>query len=285
MAKCNPIDPSIIDSGVASFEQYMRKTISSIECCMPGMILEFNRKTHIALVQPLCNHTTNIGESIERKPIRIHVWRYACGGKIIDLPMKKGDTGWIIASDYDTFTQKRYNSNFNPSENKGPYDPNTSESHSYIHGFFLPDCFCEFDKISGDDLIIGEYDDEGNIYPWESGGGGGNLMFEYDSSTKTVNDGIAIVARKTYFVSARNISEAQFGEVVFTGTGYVFVHVYHANGAAVTASIKTLNADEDSTPNPSTFSSNSHTDILLYRMKDWTIQKDYRFATTVPIYE
>ena len=178
MARCDPIDPAVLEDGVAAFDIYLRGVLSRMECCMPGMILSFDRTSHNALVQPLCDFVTNTGESVERKPITMHVWRFACGGKIIDFPIRKGDTGWIIASDYDSFLQKINNSNIDESKNKGSLNPNTAESHSYRHGFFMPDNFCSFPDIArfGDNLVVGEYDKEGNITAWSGGGGGGGMF-------------------------------------------------------------------------------------------------------------
>lgn len=279
MARCNPIDPAVLENGVAAFDIYLRNTLARMECCMPGMVLEFDRVSHNALVQPLCDFVTNTKESVQRKPITMHVWRFACGGKIIDLPMRKGDTGWIIASDYDTFIQKRNNSNIDESKNEGSSNPNTTESHIYRHGFFLPDNFCTFDDIQrfGDELVIGEYDTDGNITAWQGGGGGG--MFRYDRSSKKIGSGIVMVRRQAILVSETDISSEN-------QDSYVFLHVIHGTSNVITATIQCSASMNIHQSGQAVGQANSeYTDIPLYKLSGWNVEADYRYATIVPIYE
>jgi len=279
MAKCSPIDPALLEDGVAAFDTYIRNTLTRTECCMPGIVLSFDRISHTALIQPLCDFVTNTGDSVQRKPITMHVWRFACGGKIIDFPMRKGDTGWIIASDYDSFLQKINNSNIDESKNKGSLNPNTAESHSYRHGFFMPDNFCSFPDIErfGDDLVLGEYDKEGNITAWSGGGGGG--MFRYDRSSKKIGSGIVMVRRQAILVSETDIS-------LENQDSYVFLHVIHGTSNVITATIQCSVSMNIYQSGQAVGQANSeYTDIPLYKLSGWNVEADYRYATIVPIYE
>lgn len=171
-AEASPIPNSVVFDPATAFLAMLRQHSFEMECCTPAAVLKFNRASHIATVLPLCKRRTNLGKSIAPMPINVHVWRYACGGVIIDLPVKTGDTGWLIAGDLDTTYVKDKNASFDPDGNEGSQEPQTNDLHRYRFGLFLPDSFCNFEDISqyGDEPVIGTYDGDGTITPIDLGG-------------------------------------------------------------------------------------------------------------------
>ena len=171
-AQADPIPDSVVSDPVTAFMMMLRQHSFEMECCTPAAVLSFDRASHIATVLPLCRRRTNTKQSITPMPIRVHVWRYACGGVIIDLPVKVGDTGWLIAGDIDSTYAKEKNASFDPSGNEGSQEPQTNDIHRYRFGLFLPDSFCDFEDIEqyGDDPVIGTYDEDGVITPIDFGG-------------------------------------------------------------------------------------------------------------------
>lgn len=172
----DPIDPTLGNNPINAMAEVVKKAVRSVPSCLPARILSYDRVSHTAIVQPLCNAMTNTGDSVERPPIKIHVIRFASGlhkvedltqpkgyrivpGAIIDLPLAIGDTGWIIASDADTQAQKAANAHYFKDEDAGPLNPSTGLIHSFMHGVFIPDSFCSFPKIAefGDQMVIGTY--------------------------------------------------------------------------------------------------------------------------------
>ena len=173
----DPIDPTLANNPINAMAEVVGKAVRSVPSCLPARILSYDRVSHTAIVQPLCNAMTNTGDFVERPPIKIHVIRFASGlhkvedltqpkgyrivpGAIIDLPLAIGDTGWIIASDADTQAQKAANSHYFKDEDAGPLNPSTGLIHSFMHGVFIPDSFCSFPDIKrfDDELFIGTYD-------------------------------------------------------------------------------------------------------------------------------
>ena len=144
---------------------YIRATSESV---MPAMILEYDRESHKATIQPLVKikvEENNKYRFLDRPPIKdISVRNIFIGGFSIDFPLKKGDTGWLIAADRDCTIAKERNSSSDPSLNEGPQEPLTDETHMYQFGFFIPDNWgkSNIPSIYKDDLLISTIDENGN---------------------------------------------------------------------------------------------------------------------------
>lgn len=270
-AQAEPINPINLNDPIQAFTTILREHSAKMEHCMPGIVTSFNRVTHVARVMPLLKMKTNTGDSTQRLPIDVHVWRFASGGKIIDLPVKAGDTGWLIGGDFDTGLAQSKNAQYDPEENAGPQTPTTGDIHKFTFGFFLPDNFCSFPDIArfGDDIVIGEYDKDGNIT--NSGvGGSGIKMFEYDKSAQVI--------RKGYIMTPRNVVEVPEFDITTLESfpSRLYIVVSHPTSSSIlSASIGTANQNTD-----------VQTVIPLY---DFNTQKDvvydYRAMPLVPIYE
>lgn len=299
----DPIDPTLVNNPINAMAEVVGKAVRSVPSCLPARILSYDRVSHTAIVQPLCNAMTNTGDSVERPPIKIHVIRFASGlhkvedltqpngyrivpGAIIDLPLAIGDTGWIIASDADTQAQKAANAHYFKDEDAGPLNPSTGLIHSFMHGVFIPDSFCSFPKIAefGDQMVIGTYtydeeNEEAVITPisFSGGGDGGGGMFAWTppaagESTGTIGPGGCMVGRR--FIECTN----GIGSGKSVGTLYSLKITL---GASLDTALEVVsNAFLGQSP------SGNVSYIPIYMIgSDGKISADYRGAFVVPAYE
>lgn len=137
---------------------------------MPAMVLEYDRVAHKAKIQPLIKAKYEINDGTfqykDRAPISsVTVFHLRAGGFDIDAPLKKGDTGWIVAADRDTYTAKQHNMKMNVADNEGTQVPTTDEIHSFGAGLFIPDSWCNTgsDTPKDDSLTISALDSEGRV--------------------------------------------------------------------------------------------------------------------------
>lgn len=105
-----------------------------LECILPAVVLNYDRKNNIVTVQGAVNRINTTGESVPRTEMEVPCFNPTGGMIGINFPLKPGDTGWVVASDRDSTFFKQQLS---------VADPNTDLLHKYSFGFFLPD------KISG----------------------------------------------------------------------------------------------------------------------------------------
>lgn len=136
------IDWSVADSPERTFDAIMRFYEMRFESCLPAIVKDYNRNTHLALVQPLVNMVSSKGEQMPRADIIVPVRRVMYGEFMIDFPLNIGDTGWVIAGDRDSENALIANSSDVTSEsnpNEGGQRPATRLLHKYRFGFFIPD--------------------------------------------------------------------------------------------------------------------------------------------------
>ena len=112
------------------FNELFRNKFMGLECCIPAIVISYDRPSHIATVQPAVNLVLANGKTTERPKISMSVMRMSSGGFLLDMPIAAGDTGWIVASDRDSTVVKQ-------NSKKAP--PLSLDMHKYEHGFFVPD--------------------------------------------------------------------------------------------------------------------------------------------------
>ena len=135
-------NPANLESAAGIIQEVLAEFARNFESCIPAIVQSYDRTKHEAVVQPAINMVLTTGEQVARAPVLATVWRFMCGGFLVDLPISFGDTGWLIAADRDTSTLKA-----NPSS---PAKPNTYETHKYSAGFFIPDKFGSL-TLAGED--------------------------------------------------------------------------------------------------------------------------------------
>jgi len=109
---------------------------------LPAQVINYNRTTNVATVQPLVmlvdvNDNTRARNQIASAP----VLSLGGGGFHINFPLKKGDLGWILAADKDISTFL---------ENLSPAPPNSYRKHRFEDSWFVPDVFRKY-TINGAD--------------------------------------------------------------------------------------------------------------------------------------
>ncbi len=137
------------------------------EVCIPAIVEDYDRSTHVAKVRPLVNHLQyEKGElsPIARSSVYAYVFQSAHGGFILDAPLFKGDTGLLIAGDRDCTTAIDRNSTFlykgqegdvkDGEGNVGAKNPDSYEVGKFVHGFFIPFSFAQTDLEDDMGLVI-----------------------------------------------------------------------------------------------------------------------------------
>lgn len=129
-----------------------------IESCIPAQFVEYDdRDKGLAVVSPLVKFPYVSGNKTvwtERPQFIVRVLRVKSGGFWFEMPLKKGDTGWIIAADRDTSFAISRNANVDESKNTkenggGPQEYSNFNKLKYSFGFFLPDGYCNLHPNEG----------------------------------------------------------------------------------------------------------------------------------------
>lgn len=162
-------DGSIYGSPVRMFDAVLRVFGLRFECCIPAIVENYDRNSHMVLARPLVNMVSADGEQLKRDVIEVPARRIQHGEFLIDIPIYKGDTGWIIAGDRDNenaMLSNCFDTTSEGSQNRGGQRPITKNIHKYRFGFFLPDRWGEIklDKIGDveDSSLVDETDHTGD---------------------------------------------------------------------------------------------------------------------------
>ena len=137
------IAPSRIDNLVRAFELFRKRLLAGLESVTPAIVIEYDRDTHVAIVQPLCNIQDGYGGSVKQAQIKVSVKRMYCGDFLIDVPIHKDDTGWVVSSDMET-TNVKANNPDKFGVNRGTQEPVTGDMHKHWMGYFIPDRWGDF---------------------------------------------------------------------------------------------------------------------------------------------
>jgi len=130
-------DESMVGNPEAFFSAFEDKVHSSLRVMIPVMVLAYERKTHNLWVQPLIALTDSVGRPITSGALPCTAIRNYSGKYLIDVPIARGDTGWLIAADRDTSKVKEdYDAN---NAKLSPRESGNGNSHQYEYGFFIPD--------------------------------------------------------------------------------------------------------------------------------------------------
>jgi len=108
----------------------LNKNAQATDGMLPAKILEYNRATNRAKVQPLIMQITENGKVIKRPILMsIPVLQYGGGGFLLSFDLKAGDIGWIKANDRDI---SKFLSSYTNTT------PNTNRLKNFSDGVFIP---------------------------------------------------------------------------------------------------------------------------------------------------
>lgn len=148
----NPVGNSeTLTTVLHTFGETLRK---ELQCCTPAIVEEYYPEQGKVKVLPLVMTVLSNDQAIPSLPYTVNVIQHQSGNFFVHMPLAKGDTGWLIASDQDTTHVKNFNkyiagegageygvtdSAGHVLTNAGPQRPNTYLRHQYSQGFFIPD--------------------------------------------------------------------------------------------------------------------------------------------------
>lgn len=143
-------DPNAEEFPQVAFDYILENENKKLNVCLPAVVLEYDRTNNVAIVVPAINIASETGEFIKQPSLNVSVLQPAGGGFIISLPMKKGDTGFLIFCDKDISLFKQH---------KKIINPNTNRSHALEDCFFIPDFINHKPNVGDfDNLIIQKTD-------------------------------------------------------------------------------------------------------------------------------
>lgn len=144
-------NPADLETQSGTMNYILRCNNMNTSVCIPAVVESYDRKNNVVTVKPAITITATTGETLERESIIATVMS-VCGGKfIINFPLEKGDTGWLITADRDISLFR---------EQRKVINANTNRIHSIEDSFFIPDRVNDF-KIEAEDeknLVIQNLD-------------------------------------------------------------------------------------------------------------------------------
>ena len=160
------------------------------EACLPAIVKEYDRASHVATVIPLTQYVYTDGKDdilAERPDAKVRVLQFFHGGFLVDAPVYRNDTGILIAGDRCAETAVSRNSSeilsdvaYGESDNEGSVAADFSSVLSFENGFFIPCSFAKFDATEEDELVVFKKDGFGKFM---------KVNFGIDRITVERNDG------------------------------------------------------------------------------------------------
>jgi len=148
---CPSYNPADLTTTAGMLDYIYRCNSMTTENCMPAIVESYDRKKNVVTVKPCVNITAATGETIERESITATVLSICGGTFIINFPLEKGDTGWLITADRDISLFR---------EHRKVINANTNRIHSIEDSFFIPDRVNDFNVEAEDEknLVIQNLD-------------------------------------------------------------------------------------------------------------------------------
>lgn len=146
-------DPADDGTLGGAFRAVFKKMLQNVDGMLPARVIQYDRVSNMATVQPIVAVLTTDGAKVSRAQIaRVPVLCLGAGGYLINFPVKAGDLGWIEASDRDISLAM---------QGLKEAQPNTVRLHSFEDGRFIPDIFNTYTiagDVGADDMVIQNLD-------------------------------------------------------------------------------------------------------------------------------
>lgn len=118
---------------------------------IPAIVSDYSPRTHYVAVKPLVRFAeNNVGEEgsegvtvsfVDRPTYKVKTYQQRHGNFIIDIPLRKGDTGFLVAVDRNWASARNANDKIFADGNAGPKNPGTFETATFANGIFYPFSF------------------------------------------------------------------------------------------------------------------------------------------------
>lgn len=145
MAKpSDTLNPAAYSDLAVAIEEYVGRTLMGLQVCVPVIVTEdFNPETNKVKVRPIVKAAYHMDDNTveyeDEKEFNVYVKHWGIGNAVLVFPVKKGMTGWVIASDKDTYNSRKENSNIAVENNTGASKPASTDGGSYGQGYFIAD--------------------------------------------------------------------------------------------------------------------------------------------------
>lgn len=154
-----------IETPIGFFKTLFRLHEMGREGVLPAIVEAYDRANGIVYVKPLAKHAaTDVDnkEVLEDRPTyKVHAVRFMHGGFVVDAPIYKGDTGWIVAGDRNCKNAITENSTVldapqsdEDQKNKGAARPSDNSLASFAWGFFILDSWGDSGLSDADGIVI-----------------------------------------------------------------------------------------------------------------------------------
>lgn len=151
------LNPSDHESMPAAMMKLLRDHNMDTNGCLPAIVESYDRSTNTATVTPVIHRVTVDNKKVPRQSISgINVLALGAGGFVVNFPVKKGDLGWLHASDRDLDSFKK---------GLSAVHPDTCRTHSFEDGIFVPDIFRKY-TIQGehaDEMVVSSIDGNNRV--------------------------------------------------------------------------------------------------------------------------
>ena len=208
----NPADD---DTLAGLLHVVLKKFLQDVDNMLPAKVINYNRTTNLAQVQPLINIVTTNNDQLARPQIlSVPVVQIGGGGFMLNFPIKTGDLGFIKSNDRDIslFLQTAQQS-----------VPNTGRFHSFSDAVFIPTVLLGYTIAASDSTNVVLQSLNGSIRLSMGTGVGITDNTSYSSAASAVLDVQSTTKAFKVPVMTRAqknaISSPQAGYVVFDTTG------------------------------------------------------------------
>lgn len=122
----------------------LQKFLQGVDDMLPAEVISYNARSNRATVKPLIAMVDMQNQVVERAQIAsVPVIKLGGGGFVLSFPLKRGNLGWIKASDRDISLFKASLTGARP---------NTQRKHNFSDGVFIPDTMLKGFTIADEDL-------------------------------------------------------------------------------------------------------------------------------------
>lgn len=215
------------------------------ERAIPAIVLSCDNKSGTATVMPIVARVgdTKDGEVlVDRPSCTVKVVRIRHGGFKISIPVKRGDTGWLVASDRNASSAMSAAADHNADEEFVQVRPDDLSVSKFANGFFIPDNW-GVDE-SAEDGVLSIESEDGNRRIRISGSS--IEINNGDSSAKIKPSSVSAATKNASVVVGDGSASMNVGKSVIRATESDISIEGASGGASITASATAIRFGDES---------------------------------------